>query len=411
MAKNKYYTLYTDKGRKRINELLAEGKDLTFTHIAVGDGGGFVYDPEAGQESLRREVYRGSINAKLVDPDDPNQIIFQLVIPVSVGGFYIREAGLFDESGLMIAVSKTSESYKPNVTDGSGKEVKLSFIMALSNAENITINIPDSITFATQEYVLQQIQKGIELHCNADDPHEQYLKEQEYNQKIIEIEGNINSKAASNHNHDSTYLKKTDASSTYATKTELNNGLAGKAATNHSHSNYAASNHNHDSVYSKNNHTHTGYAASNHNHAFSAITGSMAITDKRLTGNLPVARVTGAAGKPTVTVTDSAKWIEILLNNGEVLLYGYGVVADNKTGVHNITLPKIVKELGKYNYTGIKVPCYGHVTITAGFMGIGASKDAYTAACANNNFFMLIPTTGENGNIFGCTWEYVGILA
>lgn len=256
MAKNKYYTLYTDKGRKRINELLAEGKDLTFTHIAVGDGGGFIYEPEANQEALKNEVYRGSINAKLVDPDDPNQIIFQLVIPVSVGGFYIREAGLFDDSGLMIAVAKTSESYKPNVTDGSGKEVKLSFIIALSNAENITINIPDSVTFATQEYVLQQIQKGVELHCNADDPHEQYLKEQEYNKKISEMESELESKADASHNHNSTY----------ATKSELNTGLAGKAAASHTHSNYAANNHNHDTVYSKTNHTHTGYAANNHNH-------------------------------------------------------------------------------------------------------------------------------------------------
>lgn len=266
MAKNKYYTLYTDKGRKRINELLAEGKELTFTHIAVGDGGGFVYEPEAGQEALRNEVYRGSINAKLVDPDDTNQIIFQLVIPVSAGGFYIREAGLFDDSGLMIAIAKTSESYKPNVSDGSGKEIILSFIIALSNAEDVTIKIPDSVTFATQEYVLQQIEKGIGEHCREEDPHEQYLKESEYNEKIAEIEGVVGEKAAANHNHDNTYLKKTDATNTYATKEALSNGLAGKAATSHTHSNYAASGHNHDSVYSKTNHTHSGYAASSHNH-------------------------------------------------------------------------------------------------------------------------------------------------
>lgn len=398
MAKNKYYTLYTDKGRKRINELLAEGKDLTFTHIAVGDGGGFVYDPEAGQESLRREVYRGRINAKLVDPDDPNQIIFQLVIPVSVGGFYIREAGLFDESGLMIAVSKTSESYKPNVTDGSGKEVKLSFIMALSNAENITINIPDSITFATQEYVLQQIQKGIELHCNADDPHEQYLKEQEYNQKIIEIEGNINSKAASNHNHDSTYLKKTDASSTYATKEALNAGLAGKAATNHSHSNYAANNHNHDSVYSKTNHTHTGYAASNHSHAFSAITGTMAITDARLTGNLPVARVTGAAGKPKVYTTIEGTWVETPLSDGSVMLEGWGIVPQQSKADKDIQLPKTLKANGVIVAIGL----YG---------GISGWYGSALGIIQNTNNVVRLMVQGQQEINHTSNWYIKGILA
>ena len=180
--------------------------------------------------------------------------------------------------------------------------------------------------------------------------------------------------------------------------------------TNTALANKADSNHNHDSTYSKTNHTHTGYAASSHSHAFSAITGSMAITDKRLTGNLPISRVSGAAGKPTITITDSAKWIEIPLNNGEVLLYGYGVVTENKTGVHGITLPKTVKQLGEYNFLNARTPCYGHVTITAGFVGIGFTQ-YYSAACISNNGFMLAPAYQANGNLNGCTWEYVGILA
>lgn len=89
--------------------------------------------------------------------------------------------------------------------------------------------------------------------------------------------------------------------------------------------NKAASNHNHDSTYSKINHTHTGYAASSHNHAFSAITGTIAITDSRVTGTLPISRVSGAAAKPTHYTTENAHWVETPLSDGKVRLEGFGM--------------------------------------------------------------------------------------
>ena len=136
-----------------------------------------------------------------------------------------------------------------------------------------------------------------------------------YNEKIDELEQALTSKADSNHNHDDTYLKKTDASSTYATKTEMNNGLAGKAASNHSH-------------------------------AFSAITGSMDITDSRLTGNLPVARVTGAATAPTYYTTSAGTWIETTLSNGRTILEGGDPNSRiESNGILQIDLPKNISIL------------------------------------------------------------------
>lgn len=214
-------------------------------------------------------------------------------------------------------------------------------------------------------------------------------------------------KADSNHNHDSTYSKTSHTHTGYAASSHNHDTVYLKSAT--AASQYAAKSHTH-SNYAANNHTHTGYAASSHSHAFSAITGSMAITDKRLTGNLPISRVSGAAGKPTITVTDSAKWIEIPLNNGEVLLYGYGVVTESEVGAHSINLPKTVKKLGQYNILGGRIDCYGHVTITAGYVG-ASFANYYSGACPSNKAFILSPAYQANGNLNGCTWEYVGILA
>lgn len=138
-------------------------------------------------------------------------------------------------------------------------------LVAISSDAQIYITVPASITYATQTYVVEEFKK----HKADSNPHEQYVLNKTYSAKIDELQEDIDSKAANTHNHDSTYLKKTDASSTYlnktdagntyATKKALNTGLAGKAATNHSHSNYAASNHNHDSAYSKLNHIHSNY--------------------------------------------------------------------------------------------------------------------------------------------------------
>lgn len=296
MAGYKYFTVLTDVGKQKLAEAIANETALDFTEMAVGDSNGTSYEPTSDMTALKHVTYRAAIGSMKINAEDKNIMEFEFVVPASTGGFYVREAGLYSSDGTLIAISRLPEQYKADMAEGAGSSMTVRILVAISSDAQIYITVPASITYATKTYVTEEFKK----HKADSNPHEQYVLNDTYSAKIDELQKNINSKAANTHNHDSTYLKKTDASSTYATKSELSDGLAGKAATNHSHSNYAANNHNHDSVYSKTNHTHTGYAASNHSHAFSAITGSMAITDSRLTGNLPVARVTGALGKPSI---------------------------------------------------------------------------------------------------------------
>lgn len=283
MAGYKYYTILTDVGKQKLVEVISNETPIDFTEIAVGDANGVSYDPTGEETALKHEVFKKAIDSVSIDSIDKNIMIFEMVVPASSGGYYMREAGLFANDGTLIAIARIAEQYKPLLEEGAGASITISMRIAISSDAQVYINIPESINYATQNYVQEEFKK----HKADENPHTQYVILEAYNEKIDELEQALTSKAdsnhrhddlysdinhthsnyaASNHNHDNTYLKKTDASSTYATKTEMNKGLAGKAASNHSHSNYAANNHNHDSVYSKTNHTHSNYASSSHNH-------------------------------------------------------------------------------------------------------------------------------------------------
>ena len=273
MSGYKYYAVLTDKGKELLAEAIANETTLDFTEMAVGDSNGISYNPTSDMTDLKHVTYRGAIGSMRINAKDKNIMEFEFVVPTDTGGFYIREAGLYAKDGTLIVISRIGEQYKPTLEEGAGSSMTVRMYIAIGSDAQIYITVPASITYATQYYVQEEFKK----HKAEENPHTQYVILNAYNEKIQELEDDIASKAASNHNHDSTYLKKTDASSTYATKTEMKNGLAGKAAsnhnhdsvyskTNHTHSNYAASNHNHDSVYSKTNHTHNNYALSSHNH-------------------------------------------------------------------------------------------------------------------------------------------------
>lgn len=273
MAGYKYYTILTDIGKQKLVEAISNETPIDFTEIAVGDANGVSYNPTGEETELKHEVFKKAIDSVSIDSIDKNIMIFEMVVPASSGGYYMREAGLFASDGTLIAVARIAEQYKPLLEEGAGSSITISMRIAISSDAQVYINIPESINYATQNFVQEEFKK----HKADENPHTQYVILEAYNEKVDELEQALAGKAdsnhrhddlysdinhthsnyaASNHNHDSTYLKKTDASSTYATKTEMNKGLAGKAASNHNHSNYSASNHNHDSVYSKLNHTH-----------------------------------------------------------------------------------------------------------------------------------------------------------
>ncbi|EPD0756117.1 tail fiber protein [Salmonella enterica subsp. enterica] len=150
---NEFYTLLTDRGMAKIASALADKKQIHLQKMAVGDGGGQYYEPTASQTNLRHEVWRGEMNTLTVAPNNPNWLIAELVLPEEIGGWYVREVGVFDDEGELIAIGKFPESYKPLLPGGCGKQVCIRLIMEVSNTTAVTLTVDPSIVLATRDYV------------------------------------------------------------------------------------------------------------------------------------------------------------------------------------------------------------------------------------------------------------------
>lgn len=150
---NEFFTILTATGRNKLAAATATGTALTLTQMAVGDGdNGAYYSPTEAQTTLKHEVWRGAINHLAVDANNPNWIVAELVIPDNVGGFYIREVGLFDSAGAMIAVGKFPESYKPTLAAGSNKQLYVRMILEVANTSAVTLLVDPSVVLATRQY-------------------------------------------------------------------------------------------------------------------------------------------------------------------------------------------------------------------------------------------------------------------
>ncbi|WP_194849063.1 phage tail protein [Escherichia coli] len=177
----KFYTLLTDIGAAKLASAAALGVPLKITHMAVGDGGGTLPTPDAKQTALVNEKHRAALNMLYIDPQNSSQIIAEQVIPENEGGWWIREVGLFDESGALIAVGNCPESYKPQLAEGSGRTQTVRMVLITSSTDNITLKIDPAVVLATRKYVDD---KALELkvyvddlmakHLAAPDPHSQY---------------------------------------------------------------------------------------------------------------------------------------------------------------------------------------------------------------------------------------------
>ncbi|EGA3803146.1 phage tail protein [Escherichia coli] len=154
----KFYTLLTDIGAAKLASAAALGVPLKMTHMAVGDGGGALPTPDAKQTALVNEKRRAALNMLYIDPQNSSQIIAEQVIPENEGGWWIREVGLFDESGALIAVGNCPESYKPQLAEGSGRTQTVRMVLITSSTDNITLKIDPSVVLATRHYVDQQIE-------------------------------------------------------------------------------------------------------------------------------------------------------------------------------------------------------------------------------------------------------------
>lgn len=149
-----YYTLLTDAGIAYETACKAAGTPIKLSQISVGDGGGEVYNPAATATALKREVWRGPLNALFQDEKNPSWLLAEVTIPPDVGGWYVREAGIWTDTGILYAIVKYPESFKPVLaTSGSGKEFYIRSIFETSNAELVTLLIDDTVVKATRAWV------------------------------------------------------------------------------------------------------------------------------------------------------------------------------------------------------------------------------------------------------------------
>ena len=203
----KYFAILTNYGAAQLANAVALGTQMNISAMAVGDGGGTLPVPDPAQTKLVRENRRAAVNQVSIDEKNPNFIIAEQVIPENEGGWWIREIGLFDDTGGLIAVGNAPETYKPNLQEGSGRTQVIQMVLMVSSTQAITLKVDPSVVLATREYVTKSVDAAIQAS---------------------------EAKAAK------IYATKTELSSglsgkqptgDYATRTELNDGLSGKQPT------------------------------------------------------------------------------------------------------------------------------------------------------------------------------------
>ncbi|ENW8973725.1 tail fiber protein, partial [Escherichia coli] len=165
----KFKTVITDTGAKKLAQAAApDGKPVRLTHMAVGDGGGTLPTPDSKQTRLVHEVWRHTVNRVFLDATHQNRIIAELVIPPETGGFWIREIGVFDEHGDLIAVGNTAESYKPTVAEGSGRAQTFRTILTVSSTATVALTVDNTMVMATMDYVDDKLKEHEQSRRHPD---------------------------------------------------------------------------------------------------------------------------------------------------------------------------------------------------------------------------------------------------
>ncbi|HGM5589459.1 TPA: phage tail protein [Serratia marcescens] len=154
---SKYKAIITTTGAAKIAAASAGGTQLKIVSMAVGDGNGTLPTPNPAQTKLVNEKYRAALNGLTIDKALKNHILAEMIIPANVGGFWLREMGLYDEAGTLIAVSNMAESYKPKLEEGSGRTQTLRMILIVSSTEAIQVIAGGDTVLATKDFVADAI--------------------------------------------------------------------------------------------------------------------------------------------------------------------------------------------------------------------------------------------------------------
>lgn len=156
MAEN-FYTVLTNAGMAAFANAQVSQSKVDFSNIAVGDSNGAYYNPIATATKLANEVWRGPINSISIDETNPNWVVVEAVIPATAGGFSVREIGVFNTAGVLLAIGKVPETYKPASAQGSLKDLYLRMILEVSNASAVTLKVDPAVIYASKKYVDEKV--------------------------------------------------------------------------------------------------------------------------------------------------------------------------------------------------------------------------------------------------------------
>ena len=162
----KYLAILTNQGAAKLANAAALGTKLNLTQLAVGDGNGVLPTPDPAQTKLVNQKRIAPLNQLSVDPNNASQIIAEQIIPETEGGFWIREIGLYDDDGDLIAVANCPETYKPQLQEGSGRTQTIRMILIVSSTSAVTLKIDPSVVLATRKYADDKV---LELKLYTDE--------------------------------------------------------------------------------------------------------------------------------------------------------------------------------------------------------------------------------------------------
>ena len=192
----KFYTLITQQGAILLANATALGNPLKLSKMAVGDANGKATTPNASQTKLIHKVYQAPLNSLTIDEKNPNQIIAELVIPENQGGWFINEIGLYDENDTLVAVGNCPATYKPQLSEGSGRTQVIRMIIVVDNVNAVALKIDPSVVLATRQYVNDLITSKMTAHEKSTNHPNATTKSKGFVQLNSAIDSNIENQAA-----------------------------------------------------------------------------------------------------------------------------------------------------------------------------------------------------------------------
>ncbi|MCP3749616.1 phage tail protein [Pseudomonas sp. SBB6] len=150
---SQFFAILTAVGEAKQANANALGVPWTFAQMGVGDANLTDPIPSRDQKKLINERRRAPLNQVKVDPDNASVIIAEQVIPPDVGGWWIREIGLYDADGDLVAVANCAPSFKPLLNQGTGKTQVVRLNIIVTSTANVQLKIDPAVVLATREYV------------------------------------------------------------------------------------------------------------------------------------------------------------------------------------------------------------------------------------------------------------------